>query len=1075
MLTRLIQHPWLVMFAALCSISLLLVPPSLAARNFERLNFTFSEPATLRLASAGNTVTLQFSKPVTFSRDALAQQLGARATHIAMSTDKKKVTLTLDKPYRVRQFISGTTVGVDILTGEPSKQPADHTTKASAAPADTAEPTASVMSTKAETPPPPVPAAAPLAVEPPPPDHSQEAKQAVAPLSTKETPSQSVMTTKEPPAASAPQPEPIASPTPPASQDIQANKKVAAAIEPPAMESASAPGVFTVTTRATDDGVWMNFPWEKRTAAAVFERGEDIWVVFTAPQTISTSVLHSALPKAITRVDQFQSRTHTILRLSTDGSVHATARQPKGSYRWNILLSPRRMPASLEAKVESQNDGDKHDYLLVDIFDTGAPLRFYDPRIGDLTMVFASHDEGRGVSNPKSFPGLEILATQQGVVIVSQRDDVKADPTRVGLKISAPQGLAVSQNLPTLTPASAPIKTATTSDILFPYDAWYVAPQDYLKVRAERLRAIANATPSAKPDALYAMVTLALGQGFASEALGYLDLIRLQFPDYYAVQRLSLLRAASNLLLTRPKEAAADAAAPELEGLEEAKLWREAIGLYFPVAPVAAPTTTTPAQGVDDNAVNQGTLSNVGADATQVPDALATIVGTAAPFDYLQYNTNYIRFYPPRIRQHLAQMAAEYYLKAGDDDKALAVYDTLNRDGILKPIQNYAELTLGKIAANKSQVKQALEILERLAQQHDDRFVQAQASYETIMLRYKNELASAQETTEALERLRLRWRGDWFERKLLSELTRLYTDTKQYDQVLRTLKYTLQAFPADADSLTLTGDMSELFADMFLGGLADDMPPLKSLALFYEFRELTPIGERGDAIIQRLADRLAAVDLLSRAAQLLDHQVKFRVGGEQRARVGARLALLYLLNQEPQRALDALQTTNFGGAPIDLQRERQQLMAKALSNLGKHEEALAMLYADPTRPGGLLRLDILWAMQDWPNIVNQSEDVLAARANLTDPLTPEETQVLLKLALAYSFEGDYTQLGYLRDYYMNLVPDSPMKEIFSFITNDTSPLDAEDFNLVTKQIQNTEGFLSLFKEKIAQGRLSEAI
>ena len=39
-------------------------------------------------------------------------------------------------------------------------------------------------------------------------------------------------------------------------------------------------------------------------------------------------------------------------------------------------------------------------------------------------------------------------------------------------------------------------------------------------------------------------------------------------------------------------------------------------------------------------------------------------------------------------------------------------------------------------------------------------------------------------------------------------------------------------------------------------------------AMFYEFRELTPIGRRGDEMIRRLADRLVAVDLLDQAGEL---------------------------------------------------------------------------------------------------------------------------------------------------------------------------------------------------------------
>ncbi|PZP86150.1 MAG: hypothetical protein DI582_03880, partial [Azospirillum brasilense] len=140
---------------------------------------------------------------------------------------------------------------------------------------------------------------------------------------------------------------------------------------------------------------------------------------------------------------------------------------------------------------------------------------------------------------------------------------------------------------------------------------------------------------------------------------------------------------------------------------------------------------------------------------------------------------------------------------------------------------------------------------------------------------------------------------------------------------------------------------------------------------------------------------------------------------------------------------------------------------------GRPQEALSMLSQDASMDGALLRLDILWAMQDWPNVINTAEEILAMRQSLTEKMNDREMQVLLKLALAYTFEEEPNQLSYLRDYYMGLMPESPYKEIFDYITNDTNPLDTEDSKLVAAQISRTESFLDMFRKKIAQGRLSE--
>ena len=1034
---------------------------SYAARDFARLSFTFDNPTQLRVAGSGNTLVLTFGAPVNESRETILRQAGSHATEVAIASDRKTITITMDAAYRTRQFLSGNKVGLDILTGEVTGEVTKDT------------PETKIDVEKQET---------PAAVEP----------AASSILTTKKTVNENSLSTKQPePQTSAPTPPileipspPIPAPEPtaeqvtiePAPTPITVNEPVtepaAEAILPTANEAAQASTAsFLVTTKEIEGGLWINFPWEQRTAAAVFERAGDIWIVFSRPQTIELSLLKPLLPKSVITVEQFYSKTHTVLRIATDGTLNATARQPKGSYRWHIQLSQRQTLADTDVTITSQSDDGSNYYLLFGLFGSGNPLQFYDPRVGDLVMMIPTFEEGFGLSHARQFPSIEVHKTQQGIAITSARDDLTLNYSRIGLKLTGTSNLSVSHALPSLTAKAEPVISATGSaNVLFPYEQWYIPPGDYVKTMTDRLRNAANATPAARPDAIASLAQLALTHGYMQEALGYLNLLRTQYPNYYAANQLAVLRAAANLFTNRIKEAEADIASSELEVTEELQLWRDAIGLYTPAI------ATHPVLDAESIAEQKTALSSVDIDANSLTLVSAPGVSAQAkPFDFVGYNKAFIRFYPPALRQKLAVLASEFYFKANEPEQAVAVFDTLNRDNIMKPVQLYAELALAKTAAKKSQTKEAFEILDRLSAQQEDRYIQAQARHTAAITKYRNGLLTGIEAAEELERIRMGWRSDALERQMLRDLADIYTESKQYDNTLRTWKYTLSSFPSDPDTLTIAGNMSDLFKTLFLGGEADTMEPLKALALFYEFRDLTPIGVEGDEMIQRLADRLASVDLLDRAAQLLDHQIRFRASGESRARIGARLALISLLNREPARALEVLQTTNYGSMPDDLRRERQQLMAQALSRTGKHEDALVMLYSDTSRAGNLLRLDILWAMQDWANIINQAEDILTTRLNLTDPLTEEETNVLLKLALAYNFESDYTQLGYLRDYYMALVQDSPLREILSFLTNDTAPIDASDSQVIAQQISNTEGFLSLFRNKIAQGKLSQAI
>lgn len=1196
-----------------------------ASPEYTRLFFQFEQPAKLQLAGGGKDIILNFDQPVKQDMLALQPKLEEIANGVQQSADGKQIILNLKKNYRVRQFISGNSVGIDIMGNMAIAQATPPATEA--APATPAAKPEAPQPAKAETE--PVKVITPTAPKP-------ETPTVVKTVAPKEKPAVKVITPEtlrqqlaDKPAEPAKKPEPASKPVPPAPEAAKAepaeakvirvapspilttkkesppsspqqpepiaqsanpvpvggNLKVAAPVittrefkepEAPAKQEPLATDVtlpkqntpetsaaetkteeataeedeepiiaadapFLVGVRPTKEGTDLYFPWNERVGAAIFERGNDIWIAFSKQADANVALLRTVLPKSIIKIDQFRYRGATLLRLITDGTLHARVSQPKKSYGWRVTLSPLRGTATLDVPVSGETNENDLSYMLLAAYDVASPLRFYDPVIGDLLIVVPTNELGRGIANAKTTAELEVLATAQGIAIASQRDDLETRRDRTGVMLLGKTSLAVSMNLPVLTPGAAPVPgVSAASSVMIPYDQWFVGAEEFYSTLDIKLEALQTAKESGKPAAMLELVKIYMGQSMLPEAAGWLEILHDDYPDFYREQKLAMLSAASYLLSGRVAEATAAINAPELKDLPEAELWRQAISLVEPdpaaaqlviqeskpVAPeapkqpeaatagiqdpppaaatreaveeeeeeeeadekpvVATPesTGTVPQEVVDapvaEKAVTADPDAQPAAAAPAATPAPAQATAAAAPpierkFDFLKFEKAYIRFYPPRMRQKLAVMAADYYLRSGSPEKAVLTFDSLNRDGILEGVQPYAEYMLGTIGVAKGKTKEALKIWDRMSRQHEDPYIRARARYSAIMLRLERGELKPMEAAEQIERVRTSWRGDGLEREMLQSLMKIYRDEKHYDATLRAMKALLQGFPGEVDTLSMVGDMSELFEDLFLRGMADDMPPLKSLGLFYEFRELTPIGEKGDEIIQKLADRLAAVDLLDRSTQLLEHQIRYRLTGENRARVGARLSLLYLLDKQPQRALEVLEITNYGNLDSQLKLQRQQLTAQSLAETGRAEEALAILTNDTSEQGGLLRLDILWGMQDWPNVINVAEDILGRRVNLTEPLSTSETPVLLKLALAYAFEEDPTQLRYLRDYYMALVPEGPYKEIFDYLTNDTTPLDAEDFQLVAKQISRTESFLDTFKNKIAQGRLSETV
>ena len=125
----------------------------------------------------------------------------------------------------------------------------------------------------------------------------------------------------------------------------------------------------------------------------------------------------------------------------------------------------------------------------------------------------------------------------------------------------------------------------------------------------------------------------------------------------------------------------------------------------------------------------------------------------------------------------------------------------------------------------------------------------------------------------------------------VAPLGELQIETGLYREGLQSLKRLVTNFADHHLAPDITEYMRATFADLYDAGTIGTLPPVMAIALFNDFRELAPAGTEGDEMIRRLADRLVSVDLLPQAAKLLSHQVEFRLGGQDKARVGARLAV----------------------------------------------------------------------------------------------------------------------------------------------------------------------------------------
>ena len=237
--------------------------------------------------------------------------------------------------------------------------------------------------------------------------------------------------------------------------------------------------------------------------------------------------------------------------------------------------------------------------------------------------------------------------------------------------------------------------------------------------------------------------------------------------------------------------------------------------------------------------------------------------------------------------------------------------------------------------------------------------------------------------------------------------------------------------------------------------------------MFYEFRELTPIGRRGDEMIRRLADRLVAVDLLDQASELLQYQVDKRLEGAARAQVAARLAMVYLTNRKPDRAIAALRTTRIADLSGELRQQRLLLEARAQSDVGRHDLALDIISNITGREAIRLRSDIYWAARQWRESSEQIELYYGDRWRDFKPLNPVEKGDVIRAVVGYALAEDAIGLARFREKYAPLMSGEADRAAFETASKPAASNSAE-FGQIAKMaasVDTLDGFLREMKAR----------
>jgi len=867
-----------------------------------------------------------------------------------------------------------------------------------------------------------------------------------------------------PPPAATPAPAPTppaATPAPPKDTTVATAKSSSsasgssaatanAAAAPPAEVKPAAPAEAKPQPPVAPKGPTLTFNTGGPASIAVYPRAGQLYVVFDRPMPIGAGKLSGPGAELMGAIEPVPATGGSAFRTKTGPMVWPSVERQGTTWTITSSARPANMSGVNDLRIDAEPDFLLGARLLVWAPDAATVVQISDPDVGDRVQVVPLPAPGQGVADSHRYPDLEVMPSYQGVVIRPISDNVTVRPVKEGVELTTAGGLhmspagdagnagAVAPSLaPSMAPQPVPSQLAAAPQPatggassgaqapmqgrrLFNLPAWKRGDLDhYTESRQDLQLAVVNAPESERAKAQLDLAHFYFANGFGQETLGMLDVLQQNQPDLEGWPEFRALRGAARVLSGDLAGGEADLTVPSLANNPEAALWRAAIA----------------------------------ADKRDWPAALAGFKAGSA----------ILNGYPEPMIGKLGLRAAEAALETGDTASAKRLLDrVLEHSGPDVEEQPDVQYLRGLYYARTGEPDRAREQL-KASYESLDRLYRAKAGLALTNLELAEGKMSPSAAAEQLAGLTFTWRGDDLEMQIRSRMGEVLIAGGEYAKGFNAMKETAALVADTPRAEAITKDMSRIFADLYKDGAAR-LPTLDALQLYDQFRELTPVGEDGDEIIRQLAERLISIDLLNRAADLLQHQVEYRLAGQDKARMGTRLASVRLLDNKPEQALQALELSNVSGMPADLVAERRLMQAKALAELNKGDEALRILAEDDSANANLLRVDIAWRGQKWDAAALALNKVIGPPPQAGgQPLDAGMSQLVLNRAVALALAGDGTGLGTLRKEFEGAMKGGPNEDAFRVLTRPEQALGLIDVSTIRSRVAEVDMFQKFLK------------
>lgn len=361
------------------------------------------------------------------------------------------------------------------------------------------------------------------------------------------------------------------------------------------------------------------------------------------------------------------------------------------------------------------------------------------------------------------------------------------------------------------------------------------------------------------------------------------------------------------------------------------------------------------------------------------------------------------------------------------------------------------------ILLNHNHKEKAAKILDTLSRNPISQRVATISSFELLKLQKEQNKINSAEELAALNRLRFSWRGDFLEYYISKYYVNRLNTEKFYHKALPVLRGLTKYFPEQAHRDKLPKLMQQSLLDYFH---QDSVPSLmESLSVFQEFGDIAPNSEEGDEIIIKATNKIMQLNLYQDAIDILNKYIEKKlpenvINEPRRNTFLYRIAAIELLSKKPKEALKTLQKiTNPKGLIKD---DLILIRAEALRQSGQPKEAMMILGETATQVEK--KASFYFLDENWEEAASHYQKAMELFGE-KDKENREKCIVNLALCLALQ-ENSKEKLATIREIYGSSMQNSKYKDIFNFLTTETSA----DMTLTSAEFSKIESFTDNLKK-----------